>query len=273
VPYEFVSWSDGNTNESRTYSFPETDTTLVATYQPATNLYLSDMPTKGTPINGKGPMELDKANGGSAAGDGKQITLAGVKYTKGLGVWSKSDVSYDLNKKFKSFITDIGIDDAVGDGGTVIFKVYLDGTKVYDSGTRKGSSSTKSLNIDVTGKSTLRLVVDSQDGSTSNDSADWAGARLVAVNAGTAPAFSNSSALCTNSVASPPSSRIIVGPLPSGHTSASTVHHQYSGSVSPFHANTGVPRGCCIVRFWRATSTSRPCGRRARTCGAIALRR
>ena len=70
---------------------------------------------------------------------------------------------------------------------------------------------------------------------------------LSALNAGTSPAFSNSSALCTNSVASPPSSRIIVGPLPSGHTSASTVHHQYSASVSPFHANTGVPFGFCTV--------------------------
>ena len=33
------------------------------------------------------------------------------------------------------------------------------------------------------------------------------------------------------------------GPPPSGHTSASPVHHQYSGSVSPFQANTGIPRG------------------------------
>ena len=70
---------------------------------------------------------------------------------------------------------------------------------------------------------------------------------LSGLNAGTLPAFSYSSALCTNSVASPPSSRIIVGPLPSGHIRASTVHHQYSASVSPFHANTGVPRGLATV--------------------------
>ena len=54
-------------------------------------------------------------------------------------------------------------------------------------------------------------------------------------------------ALCTNSVASPPSSTISVGPLPSGHTSASFVHHQYSSSVSPFQANTGMPRGFAAV--------------------------
>ncbi len=67
------------------------------------------------------------------------------------------------------------------------------------------------------------------------------------MNAGTFPAFSNSTPLCSTSVASPPSSTIEVGPLPSGHSSASFVHHQYSSSDSPFQANTGVPCGFCGV--------------------------
>jgi hypothetical protein len=58
---------------------------------------------------------------------------------------------------------------------------------------------------------------------------------------GTAPAFSNSVPLCTSSVASPPSSRIMLGPSPSGQVSACSVHHQYSSSVSPFQAKTGTP--------------------------------
>src|SRR5207249_636101 len=66
-------------------------------------------------------------------------------------------------------------------------------------------------------------------------------------NAGTDPTFSNSTPLCTTSVASPPSSTMSVGPEPSGHSSASLVHHQYSSSVSPFHAKTGVPFGSFAV--------------------------
>src|SRR5947207_2233802 len=58
----------------------------------------------------------------------------------------------------------------------------------------------------------------------------------------TLPACSNASPLCTRSVASPPSSTMRSGPAPSGHTSASLVHHQYSSSVSPFHAKTAAPR-------------------------------
>src|ERR1700761_6430053 len=49
---------------------------------------------------------------------------------------------------------------------------------------------------------------------------------------GTAPAFSNSAPLCTSSVASPPSSRIMLGASPSGHSSTCSVHHQYSSSDS-----------------------------------------
>ena len=65
---------------------------------------------------------------------------------------------------------------------------------------------------------------------------------------GTAPARSYSAPLWTSRVASPPSSRIMLGPGPSpsspaGQHSACSVHCQYSSSVSPFHANTGTPRG------------------------------
>ena len=64
---------------------------------------------------------------------------------------------------------------------------------------------------------------------------------------GTAPAASYSTPLWTSIVASPPSSRIMFGPSPSGHTSACSVHHQYSSSVSPFQAKTGTPLGSSTV--------------------------
>ena len=81
---------------------------------------------------------------------------------------------------------------------------------------------------------------------------------LASSNAGTPPVFSNSTPLWTSSVASPPSSTIRVGPEPSGHSSASPVHHQYSSSVSPFQANTGMPRGFSGVPpvFGRPTTTA-----------------
>src|SRR5438067_5228437 len=72
---------------------------------------------------------------------------------------------------------------------------------------------------------------------------------------GTAPARSNSTPLCTSSVASPPSSRIMFGP-PSGQVRACSAHHQYSSSVSPFHANTGTPWGVSAVPFGPTTTAA-----------------
>ncbi len=67
---------------------------------------------------------------------------------------------------------------------------------------------------------------------------------------GTAPAFSYSTPLWTSSVTSPPSSRIMFGPSPSGHARACSVHHQYSSSVSPFQAKTGTPASAIAAAAW-----------------------
>merc|ERR1719482_53540 len=53
------------------------------------------------------------------------------------------------------------------------------------------------------------------------------------------------------SVASPPSSTSMSGPSLPGHVSICSVHHQYSSSVSPFHANTeAVPAFAIAEAAW-----------------------
>mmetsp|Transcript_5200 Transcript_5200/g.15862 ORF Transcript_5200/g.15862 Transcript_5200/m.15862 type:complete len:212 (+) Transcript_5200:978-1613(+) len=53
-----------------------------------------------------------------------------------------------------------------------------------------------------------------------------------------------------SSVASPPSSTIMLGPLPLPQSSAWLVHHQYSSSVSPFHANTAAESRAIAAAAW-----------------------
>src|SRR5688572_20021223 len=73
----------------------------------------------------------------------------------------------------------------------------------------------------------------------------------ASVVSGTAPSASKRVPRCTSSVASPPSSRSMLGPTTSPESSRNSkrrcVHHQYSSSVSPFQANTGTPVGCSGV--------------------------
>merc|ERR1719424_456148 len=62
---------------------------------------------------------------------------------------------------------------------------------------------------------------------------------------------SNSLPLWMSMVASPPSSTIWSGPSAPGHVSICSVHHQYSGRVSPFHAKTTeVPALAIAAAAW-----------------------
>lgn len=143
-------------------------------------VYLSDLnPTFAT--NGYGPYERDHSNGEQGANDGHMITLNGATYAKGLGTHAASELRYALGGLFATFLADVGVDDEVGNTGSVVFQVWADGTKVFDSGTMTGSSATKSVNVSVADRSELRLIVTDAGNGISDDHADWAGARLVPV--------------------------------------------------------------------------------------------
>jgi hypothetical protein len=131
--------------------------------------------------NGWGPVEKDMSNGETAVGDGRTITLNGTTYNKGLGVHAISDIRYDLSGlNASTFAAKVGVDDEVGANGSVTFEVYTDGAKVYDSGVMTGSSATKDVSVNVSGKGELRLVVTTASDGDAYDHADWAGAKLLA---------------------------------------------------------------------------------------------
>ena len=145
--------------------------------------YVSDLAWVSS-TNGFGPAEKDMSNGQAGAGDGTTITLNGTTYAKGIGVHANSEIIVDIIDGATTFTADIGVDDEVGNSGSVIFEVYADGTKLYGSPTMTGTTATEHVSVNLTGKSQLRLVVtDAGDGNTS-DHADWANAQLALGNGG-----------------------------------------------------------------------------------------
>jgi glucose/arabinose dehydrogenase len=140
--------------------------------------YLSDI-TASSASNGWGPIELDKSNGERAAGDGNTLSLAGISYNKGLGVHTDSQITYNLGGAYNSFFSYVGVDDEVGPGGSVIFRILADGALLFDSGVMTGNSKTQLANVDLTGKQTLTLVVNNGDNTYNADHANWAEAQLV----------------------------------------------------------------------------------------------
>jgi len=176
TPYSYqVSAYDAAGNESAKSTPPVPATTLASG---TAITYISDMQWVGTPVNGWGPVEKDMSNGEQAAGDGHTISLLGVKYVKGIGCHAKSVITYNLGGNYSEFVSDIGIDDETGGYGSVIFQVWGDTNKLYDSGIMGAASPTQHINVSVAGVTTLQLIV--LVGNTSDDDhADWAGAYLV----------------------------------------------------------------------------------------------
>ena len=132
--------------------------------------------------NAWGPIEKDRSNNEKASGDGNTLTLNGKAYNWGFGVHAGSEIRFGLKgvdgATCKFFTTNIGVDDEVGNKGSVIFQVYLDGVKAYDSGKMTGASVTKKINLNIVGKQELRLVVTDAGDGISYDHADWANPRV-----------------------------------------------------------------------------------------------
>ncbi|MGE5611181.1 MAG: NPCBM/NEW2 domain-containing protein [Bacillota bacterium] len=152
----------------------------------AATLYASDLSWRSA-SNGQGPVERNMSNGGKSAKDGGTLRLNGVKYSKGLGTYAVSQVTYNLAKKYTRFTSDIGIDDSAGNRGSVVFQVFADGKRIYDSGHMTGASATKKVNLNVTDVGQLTLKVRNGGDGSRNDYADWANAKLTAA-ATTSPA-------------------------------------------------------------------------------------
>lgn len=140
--------------------------------------YLSDI----TPVEYKfepffdldWPLRRDRSVGGGF------LTLRGVEYPKGLGVHSRSTLTYRLAGKFRRFQATVGIDDSVGGRGSVIFEVLLDGKTAFKSGLVTGASPPVAIDrLDVTGTKILTLRVDYATSGDILDHADWCDALLI----------------------------------------------------------------------------------------------
>ncbi len=128
--------------------------------------------------NGWGPVERNRSNGDAGATDGKTLTLNGKTYATGLGVHASSSITFNLSSECKLFVADIGVDDEVGDRGSVVFQVFGDGVKLYDSLKMTGASTTKKLRVDIQGRKVLKLVVTDAGDNNYYDHADWAAPTL-----------------------------------------------------------------------------------------------
>ncbi len=150
---------------------------IVGADRTVTDGFVSDEPWTYM-ANGLGPVERDMSNGGQAAGDGRTLTLNGLSYAKGLGAYAPSAIEFRSDAGCSNLTADIGVDGEVGNRGSVIFQVWGDGQKLYESGVMAGTNATRNVTVNILGVRSLRLTLVAVD-ATTYDSADWANARIA----------------------------------------------------------------------------------------------
>lgn len=146
-------------------------------------LYLSDVDPVSSQV-GWGEFEKDLSP------NKKPITLhregLSVTYPKGLGAHAHSELVYDLTKEglsdYNTFEAYIGIDQEMKENknSSVVFEVWVDQKRVYESDVFYGDSEHRALSIPITGAKELKLVVTDANIQTYwGDYSEWAMARLI----------------------------------------------------------------------------------------------
>ncbi len=132
-------------------------------------VYLSDI----KPVSVKGIVKNDTSV------NGNPITVNGTKYKKGLGAKSGSEIIYNLDGKWDRLAGHVGMDDEVGNGGTVMFRVYADDNLIFESPLQNGESIKQLMDLKVVGVKQVKMqLLDGGDGDT-NDHGDWVDAKLI----------------------------------------------------------------------------------------------
>jgi len=164
------------------------EATLVALALPGTaaSTALSSLPWVSA-SNGYGPVEKNMSNGEQNAGDGRALKIGTRAYSSGLGVHAPSDLSYALDGRCQRLTAEVGIDAETQGKGRAAFQVWADGQKLYDSGLLTGQSPAIPVSVLLTGRKTLRLVVQGAAGQGGNDyaHADWGDVHLMPCTSGT----------------------------------------------------------------------------------------
>jgi hypothetical protein len=128
--------------------------------------------------NGWGPVEVDMSNGERPPDDGLPLRIGSSEFDRGLGTHAPSRIVFDVPDGCTVFLSDVGLDEEVGDQGTVAFEVYGDGEILTTSGLVFATDEPIPLATDITGVNQLELVVTRGGDGNAFDHADWGDARL-----------------------------------------------------------------------------------------------
>ncbi len=113
--------------------------------------------------------------------EGKPLSIKGHKYEHGIGTHAHSEIVYELDGSYKRFVAWGGIDDEKRHDKTasIVFEVYLDGKKVFESPVVRADQEPTPINVPLGQARELKLVVSDAEDGINCDHADWVEAGFV----------------------------------------------------------------------------------------------
>jgi NPCBM/NEW2 domain/Right handed beta helix region len=128
--------------------------------------------------NGWGPPEVDRSNGERAPDDGGPITVGTAVFEHGIGAHAPSRIVVRIEGRCSVFVAEVGLDEEVGDRGSVVFEIWGDGERLASSGLVRGPQAAVPIAADVAGVDAMVLRVTPGGDGNAFDHADWGDARL-----------------------------------------------------------------------------------------------
>ncbi|EST28285.1 hypothetical protein M878_22935 [Streptomyces roseochromogenus subsp. oscitans DS 12.976] len=108
------------------------------------------------------------------------MSIDGKQYARGVTVHGDSSVTIALNRQCTAYDALAGVDDMTLGLGKVSFSVYADGVRLWHSGTVRGNDPAVPVHVNLTGRRTVRLVVQPHGGLLDRAAlADWAESRFT----------------------------------------------------------------------------------------------
>ncbi len=109
--------------------------------------------------------------------DGARLQIGSKIYERGLGHHANGHITIALEGRYATLQAEVGLQPCAG--GTVLFRVLLDGSLRFESGMLHSGDAPQPLQLDVAGAEEMQLeALDAGDG-ISCDMANWAEARLI----------------------------------------------------------------------------------------------
>lgn len=109
----------------------------------------------------------------------RPLRIAGQAFTRGIGVHSKTILTYTLDGRATRLAATIGIDDNARPQGNVVFRVIADGKEVFSSGPVTGRDAPRPILVPLQNTRLLQLIVDFGEDLDLGDQANWCNVRVI----------------------------------------------------------------------------------------------